>query len=801
MRYICAGLLQETGISILFRPPIAPSRVVRLHQVLGFGQSSDPFWNNVRAQQLAVLDEHLPFNIGLLSINVVAMLATVGRVSDDASFQMISILVSLLGAVWLGHWLQRRKSLQQVSAIRFWAISAEIVAFGLCWGALMLHLLPNALPDQQALLIIVSMIAMGACAFATVVVPTAGVLLVAAIACGTLAGLPVGAPLAQWPVKLALVTYVALIARGTVGSTVRLMARLRMEADSVEQADVIALLLREFETNGSDWLFEVDGDGLVTRASARFVDVAGRLRQTIVGRPLLALLGDDRRGAESRDAVRRLRSCFDARQSFRDLVVPVPAGDDTHWWQLSGTPKFDQVGRFTGYRGVGSDVTDTRAAGDRIALLAHFDALTGLANRSVIRDKVNDALRAARRTGSRCALLFIDLDRFKAVNDTLGHRAGDLVLCDVAKRLREAVGEGIDIGRLGGDEFAVVLNNSNERVAERVARVIVAVLAQPFSVEGQSVSIGASVGIAIGPTDGASVDLLLRSADLALYEVKGSGRGHACRFLPAIQNKAEKRRRLELDLYGALDRGELALAFQPIVKSSNEHIVGFEALLRWHHPILGIILPAQFMPVAEDSRLIKPIGQWVIEEVCRWAAGWPETIMVAVNMSSVELADERLSDMVITALTENNIHPSRLEMIITEEFLSNEKSPALTAVTTLQTYGVCFALDDFGTGNASLSFLHKVKLGRLKIDRGFVQRAAADNGESISIIKAIVSLARSLGIATTAKGCETHDEFDVVQNLGCDHVQGHLFGAEMSPDAATALVAELAMVPQLTLVK
>ena len=226
----------------------------------------------------------------------------------------------------------------------------------------MYQLLSRASADQQALMVTLSLIAMGAWAFATVVVPTAGLLLVVAIAGGTLAGLPTGAPLAHWPVKLAFATYVALIAGGMMGATARLMARLGMQSAGAEQSNVIALLLREFEANGSDWLFELDSNGLVTRASARFVEVAGRSYETIVSTPLLALLGDDRRrGGESRAAVRRLQNCLDARQSFRDLVFPVPAGEETHWWQLSGTPKYDVAGVFAGYRGVGSDVTQARA--------------------------------------------------------------------------------------------------------------------------------------------------------------------------------------------------------------------------------------------------------------------------------------------------------------------------------------------------------------------------------------------------------------------------------------------------------
>ncbi|MDP9164230.1 MAG: GGDEF domain-containing protein, partial [Pseudomonadota bacterium] len=533
-------------MSIMFRPPVAPVRVIGWRQVLGFAQAADPFWGQVRAAQLVILNRSVPFNLIVLGLNVVALIIVLRDIGQASFLFGWSLGLAVLLALRLAGWRARRAAVANsaVGIAEFWRVSVEMVGYGIFWAALMLHLLPRSPVEIQALLMLISLIAMGACAFAAAITPAAGTLLILTIAAGSF-GLPAHSPLANPTLILGLLSFVVLTTRGMMVTCRGLMVRMATEADSAEQGAVIRLLLSEFESHGSDWLFEVDAAGLLTRVSPRFVEVTGRSHEALVGAPMQALLGDDRRGRESRDAVRQLDTYFLNRQSFRDLVIPVPAGEATRWWQLSGTPKYDDTGLFTGYRGVGSDVTDARLAEEHIVRLARFDSLTGLPNRRGIRDRIGEALRTARRTGSACAVLFIDLDRFKLVNDSLGHRTGDLLLCEVAGRLRDTLGDAAEIGRLGGDEFAVVLPVSDDRAAERAARVIVAALAQPFAVDEHVVSIGASVGFALGPTDGASVDLLLRSADLALYEVKGSGRGHACRFVPAIQAKAEERGALE----------------------------------------------------------------------------------------------------------------------------------------------------------------------------------------------------------------------------------------------------------------
>ncbi len=775
----------------MIRPPIAVNNAIGWPQVFGFDQGSDPFFARARAAQLQALNRYVPFNVSLMTTNIAALVWTL---RDLAEFDFVMLWGAIMGALAV-LWTIRFSSVSrhgeptEVSAATFWLISAEVAAFGICWAALMVHLLPMVSIETQTLLLLLSLTAMGACGFAAAVMPVCAIILVLTIGCGALFGLPSVSPLATPMVGLAFLTFALLIMRGVVVTSFAMMARMRTQADLTERTEVVRLLLNEFEANGSDWLIEVDAEGRLTHVSPRLVDVAKRPRSALLGAPLFSLLGDERR-REGRNAVRALTNSFLARRAFRDIVIPVAVGDETRWWALSGTPKTDALGEFSGYRGVGRDVTEARRSHERIAHLARFDPLTGLANRALFRESLDDALARAARTRKSCALLFIDLDRFKAVNDTMGHNMGDKVLRVVSDRLREAVGGGATIARLGGDEFAVMLPDASAKRAEAVAKAVVTSLARSFDIDGSAVGIGASVGYALGPDDGASVDRLLKSADLALYEVKSNGRGAACRYVPEIRDRAEERRSLEVDLGQALERGQLSLAFQPVVEASDERIVGFEALLRWNHPERGNIPPDKFIPIAEDTGQIIPIGHWVIQTACEWAARWPAHIRIAVNLSPAQIDDPDLLAVVSRAMAENGIDPGRLELEITESLFLNEKPSTIEKLAALKALGVRFALDDFGTGYSSLGYLHKAAFSRIKIDRSFVSRATQANGEASAIILAIVSLAHSLDMQTTAEGTETRAEFELIRDLGCEQVQGYLFGRPMPPEAATALVTE-----------
>lgn len=776
-------------MSTMFQPPKPMITPIGWAQVCGFGQDDDAFFARVRAAQLTALYRFVPFNVTLMTVNVLVLLATLQAITDFAFLLRWGVVMGGLALLWSLHFLRIRQRgvADAVPLPQFWLITAEIGGFAIGWAVMIIHLMPQAGIEAQALLMLMALVGMGAAGLSAMVMPVCGIGMVVVIGSVTFASVPPGSILSRQMIALAFATFGLVVARGVLVSSRALMDRMRSEDSLAERNEVVRLLLSEFESNGSDWLMEVDTDGRLTHVSPRLAEVAARRREDLLGLSLLALLGDERRGS-GRSSVRALAAAFSARRGFRDITIPVAVGSETRWWALSGTPKTDALGQFAGYRGVGRDVTEARRSHDRIIELARYDPLTGLANRALFRESLGENLARATRTGRGCGLLFIDLDHFKSVNDMLGHAAGDRLLRETAQRMQTAVGGHATLARLGGDEFAVLLPDASLRRVEGVAAAIVAAIAVPFAVAGKPVRIGASIGYALGPADGSTDDRLLKSADLALYEAKRHGRGIACRYLPEQRERAEERRTLEADLATALERNELALAFQPIVAAADERITGFEALLRWNHPTLGVIPPMRFIPVAEETGQIVAIGHWVIATACAWAARWPARVRVAVNLSPAQIGDPGLVAVVEQALRRNRLDPARLELEITESLFLDEKPATIATLAALRGLGVSFALDDFGTGYASFGYLNKATFSRIKIDRSFVARALQPNGEASAIIQAIVALAHSLDMTTTAEGTETLAEFELCRALGCTQMQGYFFGRPMPPEEATALV-------------
>jgi len=448
----------------------------------------------------------------------------------------------------------------------------------------------------------------------------------------------------------------------------------------------------------------------------------------------------------------------------------------------------DERGRFDGFRGVGSDVTEQRQSSEKIAYLARFDTLTQLPNRLQLTEALGEALLDAEKWRSRCALLMIDLDRFKAVNDSLGHMTGDKLLAQVSSRLQGLMNDTLMCGRLGGDEFAIVIRDAsdNELVGE-VANLVIETLSEPYQVEQHTLYVGASVGSAIGPRDGKTVEELMRNADLALYQAKDIGGGEHCRFEPVLHASAEERRKLEVSLRKALGRDEFVLHYQPVVDARSENIVSFEALVRWNSSEHGFVSPGKFIPLAEDTRLIVPIGKWVLRQACFEAREWPEHVKVNVNVSPEQLLEPDFHQDVIDALAASGLRPERLEVEVTESIFLRDASIARNALEQVMALGCSVALDDFGTGYSSLGYLRKLRFSTIKVDRTFVQGAAQGANESLAIINAVVAMAKSLEMSTTAEGVETAEEAALIRNLGCDKIQGFYFGRPMSNEEARRL--------------
>ncbi len=420
-----------------------------------------------------------------------------------------------------------------------------------------------------------------------------------------------------------------------------------------------------------------------------------------------------------------------------------------------------------------TDVTQQRLAEAQIAHMALHDPLTDLPNRRLFRQRLDAALQSGERGGS-CAVLSLDLDQFKSVNDTLGHPVGDALLRAVTERLHRAVRQTDTVARLGGDEFAVVQTDiDHPEDASMLAERLLHDLGMPYEIAGHQVVIGVSIGIAIAPGDGSDPDLLLKSADIALYQAKGDGRNRYRFFEPAMDALMQARRELEVDLRNAIANGEFELYFQPLVNLKDQCISGFEALLRWQHPRRGLISPGEFIPLAEEIGLIVPIGEWALRQACCHAQSWPEALKVAVNVSAVQFKHRDLVPMVARALQDSALDPGRLELEITESVMVHEFDATLSMLHRLRQLGVSISMDDFGTGYSSLSYLLSFPFDKIKIDQSFV-RGLGSKSDCMAIIRAVTGMCDSLGITVTAEGVENAQQLSLLYAERCTEIQGYL---------------------------
>jgi diguanylate cyclase (GGDEF)-like protein len=420
------------------------------------------------------------------------------------------------------------------------------------------------------------------------------------------------------------------------------------------------------------------------------------------------------------------------------------------------------------------DITEQRQSEVKIEYMAHHDALTDLANRVLLNDRLEQALGRVQH-GEMVAVHHLDLDQFKAVNDTLGHPCGDKLLRTVAERLRALVGEADTIARMGGDEFVIVQATiADPADATSLAQGVIEALSEPYDIDGQQAVIGVSIGISVGPGDGSTPDKLLRNADLALYRAKSDGRGTFRFFEPVMDLQMQTRRVLEQDLRKALPSGEFELYYQPVVNLASKEISGFEALIRWNHPSKGMISPADFIPLAEEIGFIVPMGEWVIRQACATAAQWPDNLHVAVNISAIQFRSPGLMQVIVSALAASGLAPTRLEIEITESVLLHNKEATLAVLHQLRALGIRIAMDDFGTGYSSLTYLQSFPFDKIKIDRSFVKNIT-ENSSSLNIVRAVAALANGMGMTATAEGVETAEQLHSIASEGCTEMQGFLF--------------------------
>ncbi|MEO6387719.1 MAG: EAL domain-containing protein [Croceibacterium sp.] len=559
-------------------------------------------------------------------------------------------------------------------------------------------------------------------------------------------------------------------------------------ADVIGAADTARRMqvLDEYEQAGIGWIWASDDEGRLTYLSGNAVEKLGLHEPDVLAKPLIALFETDPDNPDDRSA-RPLNFQLNARSKIHDLTVRLAVGwaPDARpaWWSISGHPKFDRRGTFVGYRGSAKDVTleyERKLVDSR---MAEYDGLTGLSNRHRINRRLDSILSAYKSAKRVCGLMMIDLDRFKYVNDTYGHQAGDELLRQVADRLRAIIGDRGEIGRLGGDEFQIILPDIDDRgILGEMAGKVIQIVSQPYPIDGKRVIIGASVGVAIAPYDGLEREEIVRASDLALYAAKNGGRGQFRFYSSDLKDEEEERRLLLDDLREALAADQLQLHYQPVVRTKDHIVVGFEALMRWEHPERGDVSPAIFIPAAEESNLINLLGEWALRRACEDAAGWPETVRVAVNVSAVQFNNGSFLSVVTNALAATGLAPDRLELELTESVFMGDSEQTDRTFRSLKELGVRLALDDFGTGYSSLSYLRSAPFDKLKVDKSFVESCTQQDQNSAKIITAIIGLSEALGMDTTVEGVEAFDQFKLVCAKGAKYIQGWIYSKALPAD-------------------
>ncbi len=571
---------------------------------------------------------------------------------------------------------------------------------------------------------------------------------------------------------------------------VRALRRANVELQR-ERAELIANeeRFRRLNELSADWIWERDAERRLTYLSPSYFELTGGRLEDMSGKtPEEFTIATGERHQHNYDALLR------ANRSFRDHEYARQDPDgQIRWRSISGEPVFNRAGQLTGYRGTGKNVSERKEHEEELLRRASHDELTGLPNRASLRDRIGHAIERSGRAGETVAVLLLDLDEFKHINDSLGHEVGDTVLRQVAERLLACVRAEDTVARLGGDEFVVVVSEpAGPDPAQEVASRILETLGRPIEVDGREALLSASIGVSVCPRDGSDAAILIRNADAAMYAAKLGG-GNAIHFYTSeLNERATRYVAVRGELHHALEANAFELYYQPIVDGLEGWIVGAEALIRWHRADGTLVLPADFIDVAEDTGLIVPIGEWVLRTACAqamtWRIGGQEPPTISVNLSARQFRDGNLVTMVRAALFESGLPPQRLVLEITESTMMNDLEMTTSALEQIEALGVAVAIDDFGTGYSSLAYLKRFPVSELKVDRSFV-RDAVNNADDKTIVRAVVDLAHALGLRVVAEGVETGAQIALLREMGCDWLQGFGLGRPMPAAEFAQLLA------------
>ncbi len=769
---VCEAALAHAKVDASMPPPARPRHSGRL--------PSNVVLARLRGEQITALARRTG-SLAICSITCFGMVVlTFWRVAPHRYLLgLLLFLVAMHGLAAVGSriWLAKPT---KVGSRRMLNIRVAITAIiAMAWATVPAMLTPSASPEQRQLLIYIGSGLMSSSIMMAPLLPAA-VLFAGITGLGLLLPMPFVEASILPQHALTLLLFLTMTCNVVLNQSRDFTGRVLNELTLEEQGDIIGLLLREFEENANDFLWEIDRDLCLHRVSDRLAQTLGQDPATLHGTCMTQWVSPTGSTVDQHDNA-RLLACMADRLPFRDMQVWVTLKGAGRWLSITGKPLRDAAGGFAGYRGVASDITAARESNERIAYLARYDCLTGLPNRA----EFHRVLARACAQGTEFGLLCLDLDGFKSVNDMHGHGTGDALLVAVAGRLRGCIRDGDLVARLGGDEFAIQ-SAGGEKAAASLAERLVSQLSEPYQIGNVSVTVSVSVGIALSG-DSVTAQELLRGADLALYHSKASGQGRWHFFESEMAVRAEARHALQADLRHAIAQGGLTINFQPIFDLASGEVVEAEALVRWQHPVRGQVSPAEFIPIAEESGLIVPLGAWVLRRACEEAVTWAGQARVAVNLSPLQFGDPGLLALIGQVLSDTGLPAHRLELEITESVLLKSLDTTLACLHALRARGVHIALDDFGTGYSSLSYLRSFPFDKVKIDQSFIRDLGA-NDDAIAIVQAIVGMAGSLGMRTTGEGVETEEQAKMLQLTGCSQVQGYLFGRPCSPDAIAGVM-------------
>ncbi len=729
-----------------------------------------------KSEQLAALATIAPlFLFAQLITSGVVMLSFWGEGTQSLLSLWGTVVALATGLLMFGYrYLRKWPDTRPFTDEHNEALATAVLALGIVWGALPVVLTPFTDPMGHRTLgvILAGTIFVGG--FMLSRVPRVASSFVWPVAIGIVVSLQLGQDARNDLLSIVTIVHAAVVVFCIHLAHRVFLEELRSRVALKDQGQVIGILLRDFGESTSDWLWQTDEEARIRKGTIEIVGLRGPDEARFAGRHIAELFHP----SEARTVLER---SIQRHQPFRDLVLTlnVGAGNAPVWWSLTGKPVYEE-GRFTGFRGVASDVTRTKEHESRIAYMAHYDGLTGLPNRMTLLKRLSEEIADQSDEGIFALILF-DLDNFKWVNDTLGHPAGDALLQKVAERVSGLCVEDDLIARLGGDEFAVLARRADMAEMEAWLDRLIAEMATPYELWGSTVLCSISAGLRLVNASTDDADQMMKHADLALYQAKDKGRSRWEAFTDKLESRARERREIEDDLQTALAREEIIVHFQPQIAAATGELVSCEALIRWNHPRRGLVMPGAFITHAEDMGLIGQLGEWAIRASLRDARRLPEKVSVAVNMSPLQIHSSNLIATIINALAQTGVSAERLELEITESVLMTDTEFTLERLHKIKELGVRIALDDFGTGYSSLSYLRAFPFDKIKIDQSFV-RGLEDSADSRAITEATIGLAKSLRMKVTAEGVETEFQRQFLADHGVDTLQGWLISKAIPID-------------------